>query len=420
LQGAKVATVAIIGSQGIPAQYGGFEVLAENLCKYLAKDHEITVYCSKPAYSEKRSEYLGAQLEYIPLKANGPSSIIYDLWSIFKAIRKADILLILGVSSCVFIPLIKLFSNKTFVINLDGLEWKRKKWSWPARQFLKLSEHVAVRHADVIISDNTVIHDYIKEKHNRESRFIAYGGDNALVELPVTNDSGLNVHSLLKTSSKSSALAPVSNIADYALTVCRAEPENNLDLLIEAFVEFQRFPLVIVGNWTDSRYGRSLKEKYSCHPNLILLDPIWDAGELFTLRCGASIYIHGHSAGGTNPSLVEAMSIGLPVFCYDVSFNRATTLNEAVYFENAEDLVRELQASHPGQLAELAGAMQVIAQESYTWGKIAGSYSELFSELGTDASTTVASINQAHPYRDHAGSAPLPEHRSKAAITSSE
>ncbi|MEO0096420.1 MAG: DUF1972 domain-containing protein, partial [candidate division WOR-3 bacterium] len=141
--------IAIIGTVGIPANYGGFETLAENLVTHLSSEFNITVFCSGKAYDKRLETYKGAKLRYINLSANGPESIFYDIFSIFRSLKFADVLLILGVSGCVSLPFVRLLSRKKIVVNIDGLEWRREKWGRFARWFLKLSEMLAVRYADI-------------------------------------------------------------------------------------------------------------------------------------------------------------------------------------------------------------------------------------------------------------------------------
>ena len=149
--------ISIIGTVGLPANYGGFETLAEHLTKHLANRFNITVYCSGKSYKSKQKRYNDAHLKYVPLKANGPQSILYDIVSIFSALRYSNTLLILGVSGCTILPLVKLISKERVIVNIDGLEWKRNKWGKAAKWFLRYSEKLAVRYADSVVSDNEVI-----------------------------------------------------------------------------------------------------------------------------------------------------------------------------------------------------------------------------------------------------------------------
>ncbi len=164
----------------------------------------------------------------------------------------------------------------------------------------------------------------------------------------------------------------------YAFTVCRIEPENNLHLILEAFSEHPEMPLVIVGNWKFSSYGRDLFQKYSKLPDYHLLSPIYEKERLNKLRSQCTFYLHGHSCGGTNPSLVEAMYWGLPVIAYDVNFNRETTENKAMYFDTPEALRRLCTETSDEERIAIGKSMQEIAQRRYTWKRIADCYAKLF------------------------------------------
>ena len=152
-------TLGIVGTVGVPAKYGGFETLVHHLVIHLYDRFDMTVYCSKKAYDEEErmDEFNGAKLEYIPLNANGAQSIFYDLWSLILALRTCDAALVLGVSGCIFLPIIKLFTKKKIMVNIDGLEWRRPKWGRLAKRFLLFSEKMACLHADEIITDNRIL-----------------------------------------------------------------------------------------------------------------------------------------------------------------------------------------------------------------------------------------------------------------------
>lgn len=352
--------VSIIGIQGVPANYGGFETLVENIIgENKSSNIKYTVFCSNKDLDPKFNEYKGADLKYIPFSANGVQSVPYDILSLFKVPRSADVVLILGVSGCIILPLARLFSNKKFIVNIDGLEHRRDKWGKWARRFLKLSEMIAVKFADLIIADNKGIQDYVKEEYGKDSVLIAYGGDHVIRELdPKFEEGVLSKYGLAEN--------------DYAITVCRIEPENNCHNTLEAFSKSDK-KLVFIGNWERSDYGRELKNKYSQCPNIIILNPIYDIDILYALRKNAGLYIHGHSAGGTNPSLVEAMFFGCPILCYDVVYNRATTHERAYYWGDVEELVALLEKEG------LTGTdMKAIAQKEYTWKAITAQYEALY------------------------------------------
>ncbi len=355
-------TVAIVGSVGLPARYGGWETLVDNLTRRLSKSFDFTVYCSAKKYTEKLAEYNGAKLSYVSLDSNGVQSIVYDLLSMLKAVRYADTILVLGVSGCVFLPIVKFVSGKRFIVNIDGLEWRRGKWGRFAKWFLKLSEAVAVRFADVVVADNKAIQDYIGSEYGRESTLIAYGGDHAV--RPLRDNGILSRYGL--------------GGRRYAFKVCRIEPENNIDLIIRSFKFYRGLDLVIVGNWNHSKYGIRLREEHGHLPHVHLLDPVYDHDILNQMRAACHIYIHGHSAGGTNPSLVEAMSLGLPVVAYGCVFNRETTCDQALFFNSADELVGVLSNLDDELIADVGLKMKRLADQLYTWDKISSCYAELF------------------------------------------
>lgn len=357
--------VAIIGTQGVPAHYGGFETLVENLIgEHKSAGIEYTVFCSSKDIEEKSMEYKGAKLRYVALHANGVQSIPYDILSMCKVFRGYDLILILGVSGCIFLPFLKLFSKTKIIVNIDGLEHRRDKWGKAARWFLKLSESVAVKYADIVISDNKGIQDYVIETYHKTSELIAYGGDHVIRNMSAERQNELLKKYDLKSGS-------------YCMCVCRIEPENNCHIILEAFAEASEFDktLVFIGNWEKSEYGTNLKKKYADKSNLKLLDAVYDLDTLFALRNNCYSYIHGHSAGGTNPSLVEAMFFGKPIIAFDVVYNRATTFDKASYFACQADLKKILDS---GELCD-GDVMRQLAYEHYTWDDIVKGYEALYN-----------------------------------------
>ena len=173
--------LAIIGTVGLPARYGGFETLTEHIVSHLSNHHDITVYCSKKKYApaERISHYKGAQLKYINLHANGIQSIPYDTFSIFHALLHSDVLLILGVAGAWLLPWIRLCTNKKIIISIDGIEWKRKKWNYLAKLYLRWAEKMAVKYSHIDIADNESIQDYTALRYGTVSRIIEYGADHA-------------------------------------------------------------------------------------------------------------------------------------------------------------------------------------------------------------------------------------------------
>ncbi|WP_350432829.1 DUF1972 domain-containing protein [Shewanella sp. H8] len=347
--------VAVVGTVGLPACYGGFESLVENLTLYKSNEIDYTIFCSGKSYFEKVDTYNDAKLVYLPLNANGIQSIPYDILSLIKCwFLRPDTVLILGVSGCLFLPFFKFFSKSKIVTNIDGLEWKRDKWNKWAKKFLKFSESVAVKYSDVIITDNKAIGDYVEVEYSTENIVIAYGGDHAIIK-------GIDV----------------DQEQDYYLSLCRIEPENNVKMILEAFVNSDK-KLKFVGNWNSSEFGRDLKKAFSDKPNIDIIDPIYDIKQLFLLRSECKGYIHGHSAGGTNPSLVEAMHFEKPIFAFDCNFNRYSTEDKAVYFSSSQELSDKLSEVTRDELAVISSDMKQIAETRYTWKVINHLYEETY------------------------------------------
>ena len=348
-------SVAVVGTVGIPACYGGFESLVENLTKDSSDNIQYTVFCSSENYSDKQCEHNGAKLIYLPFRANGIQSVLYDIASLFLCVfKRYDSILILGVSGCLFLPFFRLLSKAKIITNIDGLEWKRDKWNKFAQMFLKLSETIAVKYSDVVIADNQAIGDYVVKEYGKKNEIIAYGGDHALVD----DEVGL--------------------MGDYFLSVCRIEPENNVHIILEAFSCLKE-KIIFVGNWDSSAYGLDLKERYSKFNNIEILDPIYDVKELYHLRSHCIGYIHGHSAGGTNPSLVEIMHFSKPVFSFDCSFNRYSTENSSYYFSDVDSLTSEvISFDFADSGLKMGSTLKEIALRRYTWEVVKNQYESCY------------------------------------------
>lgn len=348
----------IVGCAGVPAAYGGFETLAENLTLYREREGvpvELTVFCGKPSPPSCPEWFHGARLRYMPLKANGISSVVYDLCSLAVAGReRAGAVLVLGVSGAMGLAVMRALTRVRLVTNIDGIEWRRAKWGWLARNFLRWSEWIAVRCSHEVVADNEAVAEYIRSRYGVSCTVIAYGGDHA-ISVPAKP-------------------YPYPLPERYALALCRIEPENNVQMILEAYARPGTMPLVFVGNWNASEFGRAMRTRYQSCENILMCDAEYDLGALRTLRAGASLYVHGHSAGGTNPSLVEMMHFGIPVLAFDCAFNRHTTKNEALYFGTADELAQRLSDLADKRTAAVGSKMREIAASDYTWDRIGAQY----------------------------------------------
>lgn len=361
MSGRKIK-VAIVGTNGIPAKYGGYETLTEYLTKYLSDEFEFTVYCSK-TQSRLHKNYNNSKLIYSNLKANGWQSIFYDIFTLIHATFNSDVILYLGPGAGFVVPLLKLFGIK-IIVNHGGLnEWEREKYSNFQRFIAKLGHKYAAKFANFNIADNYLLRDSIKRTFGVDSKVIRYGGDHAIQEK--IDEELVKKYPFL--------------LGRYYVNVSRAQIDNNLHLVLEAFKNTPDKTLVMVSNWSVSPYGEDLKQKYlNKYQNIIVLDAIYVPKEINAIRGNAHAYIHSHSYCGTSPSLVEAMSLGLPILSFDVATNRETTLENALFFKNVDELKSLVESISDENLLKTGAEMKSIAEKEYTWQVISSQYAELF------------------------------------------
>ena len=354
--------VSLIGTNGIPARYGGFETLTEFLAKYLNQDYDLYCYCAATPKENRLKSYLNTKLIYIPLKANGWQSMIYDAISIVDSLFKHDVLVILGFSGVFAFPFKYIFGKK-IIFNIGGIEWQKVRGSKFTGKIEVLAkkwfEWICVKSSDTIIVDNQVLYDYVKKKYNIESVLAEYGGDHAQY-VPITEDIKVKYPFLDK---------------QYDATVSRAQADMNIHIVLEAYKTMPERNLVVVSNWHISDYGKNLKNEYlNKYPNITILDAIYDLKILNTIRGNCEIYLHTHSLCGTAPSLTEAMSIKRPVVSFDVPTNRATTEEKSYYFKDADSLKKILNSLDVSKIAQLGNDMYEIASRRYNWKRIIGLY----------------------------------------------
>ncbi|PZR08187.1 MAG: glycosyltransferase family 1 protein [Flavobacterium psychrophilum] len=314
--------IAILGTRGIPNLYGGFEQFAEYIAPALAqRGHEVFVYCSS-LHPYEQPTWKGVQL----IKKKDPENkigtfgqFIYDLNCILDSrTRQFDVILQLGYTSSSVWSF--LFPKKSVIVtNMDGLEWKRTKYSKLVQSFLKRAEKWAAFKSNYLISDSKGIQAYLLEKYNKSSVFIAYGA--TLFEQP--DNSYLN----------SFNLAPYS----YNMIIARMEPENNVETILQGHQEAQiDQKLIVIGNYKN-KFGTYLKEKYTSS-RIEFIGPVYDITILNNLRHFSHLYFHGHSVGGTNPSLLEAMASQALVVAHDNIFNKSVLEQDAFYFSTPADI----------------------------------------------------------------------------------
>lgn len=316
--------VAFIGSTGIPNRYGGFESFLESVGPVLvSKNVDVTVTCDLTKHPDGVGDFHGVKRVFLNIKANGILSPIHDLLAFLKVFNKVDAIVVLGVSAGPFFLLMRLIcdlTKKKLLINVDGVEWRRDKFGFFAKCVLWIFDALSQIAAHKIIYDNAALEIYIYPIFRHKSTLIPYSGDQVIRKFEIEKING------------------------SALTICRVEPENNLELMIQAALDANLNNYTIIGNWNNSVYGSNLRNKYIKYPNLHLLDPIYDSGLISEFRESCDVYLHGHSVGGTNPSLVEMLFYDCDIYCFDCSFNRATATVDVYYFSSASDLSKQLRS----------------------------------------------------------------------------
>lgn len=361
--------IGILGTRGIPNHYGGFEQFAEFLSVALVEmGYEVYVYNSS-LHPYQESSWNNVNLIHCrdyEDKYSTAGQFIYDFNCIKDAKkRNFDIVLQLGyTSSSVWGWLLKK-QGSIVITNMDGLEWKRKKFSFPVRLFLRVAEKLAVKYSDYLISDSVGIQSYLRDKYNIHSTFIPYGAN----PFSTPNQELLTPFNLLPFT--------------YCLLIARMEPENSIDLILRGFHATDNdFKLIVVGR-TDSIYGQYLRRKYSKDDRIVFVGGIFDMELLNNLRYFSSLYFHGHTVGGTNPSLLEAMAANSVIAAHDNIFNKSVLGNDAFYFDSHNDVsnILRLVANHNGSDESIRRKNVEKVKYQYNWSIIFEEYDKLFKRV---------------------------------------
>ncbi|MBN9384508.1 MAG: DUF1972 domain-containing protein [Chitinophagaceae bacterium] len=325
--------IAIMGTRGIPNHYGGFEQLAEYLAPGLVQaGHNVTVYNShNHPYQEKT--WKGVQIRhcYDPEYLLGSAGqFVYDLNCLIDARkRKYDVILQLGyTSSSVWGMLFP--RNSMILYNLDGLEWQRTKYSPAIRKFLLYAEKLAVKYSDFYIADSPVIQSYFRDKYGIEPEYIAYGAELfSPADLRVPDGFGVRP-------------------GEYFLLMARMEPENNIETILDGYTRSNtEMPILVVGD-TINKFSKRLRAKFGGDKRVIFTGGIYDQWKMHCLKSFCRLYFHGHSTGGTNPSLLEAMASEALIAAHDNVFNRQVLEDNALYFSSPEDIAGLVDHLPPG------------------------------------------------------------------------
>ena len=360
--------IAILGTRGIPASYGGFETFAEHLStRLVARGHEVTVYGRAHYVSPRQLEFHGVKLKVLPtIRHKYLDTVVHTLLSSVHAMfGKFDAVLICNAANSPFVPLLRL-TGTPVAINVDGLEHQRKKWNWIARRYYLLAERLSTILPNVTVTDAQVIHDYYRNRYNASSRMIAYGAE---VE---------------RRPDRAAVRKWRAEPNRYVLYVSRLEPENNARLVIEAFKKVRTaYRLLIVGDAPYAReYIDDLKERARGDKRIVFTGFVFGQ-DYRALQQNAYCYVHATEVGGTHPALLEAMGYGNCVLTLATPENLEVVGTAGISYTDEADLADKLQrVLRDGSLVQsYRNRAQERVQREYHWEGVVDRYEQLFSEI---------------------------------------
>jgi len=361
--------ISILGIRGVPASHGGFETFAENLAVYLVHSGwGVTVYCqeSDVEFLEVfESDWNGVHRVHLPVKGSGAkATVMFDYLSVIHSSKKSGLILTLGYNTAIFNLLFRLYGKKN-LINMDGVEWKREKWNWYEKIWLYLNERAGCLIGNHLIADHPEIKNHLKTRvsHSKVT-MIPYGA-----------------REVVKADT---ALLEKFNIEpkQYAIVIARAEPENSILEIVKAFSSKNRdIKLLVLGKYEiENPYHAEIIEAGSSDVKFI--GPVYDHAYLDSLRFHSVLYIHGHTVGGTNPSLIEALGAGQPILAHDNKFNRWVAGDDAMYFKSSNECNEILDdiLGNREQLSLMSISSRVRFNNRFTWNKVLDEYRTLLSK----------------------------------------
>ena len=359
--------LSILGTRGIPAAHGGFETFAEHLALYLqARGWQVTVYCQEDSGEGVwESEWRGVRRVHLTEPRQGPlGTIFFDWKSTRHALDQPGLILTLGYNTAVFCTLYRL-RGRTNLINMDGIEWQRAKWSGPVRAWFWLNERLGCWLGNHLIADHPEIKRHLATRVREEKiTMIPYGSDSI-------------------TAADATLLKPYGlEPGRYALLIARAEPENSILEVVRAFSRQPRgITLAVLGKYDPTHaYQRQVME--SAGSEVKFLGAIYDKAVVSALRFHARLYIHGHQVGGTNPSLVEALGAGNPVLAHDNAFNHWVAGDAQRFFLDEATCASELGEilNNDSILQSIGKASRARHAEAFTWEQVLGEYERLLTQ----------------------------------------
>ena len=387
--------IAMIGTRGVPAAYGGFETAVEEIGRRMVQaGHEVTVYC-RNTEAPRMPEYLGMRLVHLPaVRFKTAETLSHSALSVAHAVtgrRRPDAAFVFNAANAPFVPALRA-RRIPVAVHVDGLEWKRDKWGGGGRRYYRWAEEAAVRSADALIADAQGIADYYRTEFGVPTELLTYGA-------PIQRD------------------VPADRLAElglvpggFHLVVARFEPENHVEVLIEGYRRsLAGKPLVVVGSAPyAAEYTRRVRTAAEGDPRIRLIGGVYDQSLLDQLYAHTTTYLHGHSVGGTNPSLLRAMGAARPVIAWDVVFNRDVAGSAAAYVGSASDVASALEdaESFPHRLVEVGEAMQARASSAYNWDDVTDGYLSLAERMIAGYSSS----GPGHPRRTDSAWVSTPSH----------
>lgn len=381
--------ISLIGTRGVPARYGGFETCVEEVGRRLVTSgHRVTVYCRTAGPSGgtgpgdrtaspvpvRPAEYLGMRLVQLPaVRHKVLETLSHTALSVGHAVSaRPDVAFVFNAANAPFLPLLRM-RRIPVATHVDGLEWKRAKWGRAGRRYYRLAESLAVRWSDALIADSTGIQQYYSDRFDTPSEYIPYGA-------PLLPDPG---------SDRLAELGLVTH--GYHLVVARFEPENHLHIAVAGYLRSgAELPLVVVGAapYAD-RYTAAVRDLAAGNPAVRFLGGVWDQQLLDQLYGNALTYVHGHSVGGTNPSLLRAMGASAATSAFDVPFNREVLGELGRYFTTPDELAALCAAAEADPDATVArGRAQPATLGRYDWDRVAEDYQRLALRLAAGTPTS--------------------------------
>ena len=360
--------IAILGTRGIPASYGGFETFAEHLAtRLVARGHEVTVYCRAHYVSPRQLEYHGVRLKVLPtIRLKYFDTVVHAFLSALHAVpSRFDAALICNAANAPFASILR-FTGTPVAINVDGLEHKRKKWNWLGRRYYLLAERLSTILPNVTVTDARVIQDYYSVRYNAQSTMIAYGA-----EVERKPDRAVVRRWRVEPNR-------------YVLYVSRLEPENNARMVIEAFKRVRTaYRLLVVGDAPYAHeYINDLKERARGDRRIIFTGFVFGQ-DYRALQQNAYCYVHATEVGGTHPALLEAMGYGNCVLTLATPENIEAVGDAGIAYADEADLTEKLQrVLRDGSLVQsYRNRAQVRVQQNYDWEKVVDQYEELFASM---------------------------------------